>query len=269
MKKRLDRVVKEIKNLKIQGATSIAKAALKIYIKDPTKEAKKKLINARPTEPMLINVINRADNTSYKKIISHFFNAQNKINQLVFKLINSGDVIYTHCHSTNVTKALIYAKKKRKKFEVYNTETRPRFQGRKTARELKQAGIKITMFVDSAMAIALEKKQDTKKVDKIFLGSDALLEKGAINKVGSGMLAELAKLNKIPLYIISDSWKYSPKNVKIEQRSFKEVWKNAPKKIKIKNPAFEFIDKKYIKEIVSELGVLSYDEFLEKVKSIS
>ena len=33
---------------------------------------------------------------------------------LGLKLIKSGDVIYTHCHSTNVTNALIYAKNKGK-----------------------------------------------------------------------------------------------------------------------------------------------------------
>jgi len=54
-------------------------------------------------------------------------------------------------------------KKQRKKFEVYNTETRPLFQGRKTAKELKGAGIKVTMFIDSAMDIALSKKQKQKK----------------------------------------------------------------------------------------------------------
>ena len=37
-------------------------------------------------------------------------------------------------------------------------------------------------------------------------------------------------------------------------------------KIKIRNPAFEFIPKKYIKGIVSEYGILSYSEFLKKVK---
>ena len=42
----------------------------------------------------------------------------------------------------------------------------------------------------------------------------------------------------------------------------------APKNIKIKNPAFEFIKRKYIKFIVSELGVLSYNDFLKKVGKI-
>jgi len=93
-----------------------------------------------------------------KKIQAHFSDAQEKINRKVLKLIKNGDVIFTHCHSTNVAKALIYAKKKGKRFEVYNTETRPLYQGRKTARQLRKAKIKVTMFIDSAVEVAMDKK---------------------------------------------------------------------------------------------------------------
>ena len=184
-------------------------------------------------------------------------------------MIKNNDVIFTHCHSTSVVNTLIYAKKKKKKFKVYNTETRPLYQGRKTVRELKKAGIKTTMFIDSAAMIALTKTQGTKKVDKIFLGADALLKNGIINKVGSAMFAKIAYENKIPVYIISDSWKFSSKDIKLEERDFNEVWKKLPKnsKIKIRNPAFEFVPKKYITKIVSELGILKYNDFLKKVKN--
>ncbi|MCH9032811.1 MAG: hypothetical protein IIB00_11220 [candidate division Zixibacteria bacterium] len=38
-------------------------------------------------------------------------------------------------------------------------------------------------------------------------------------------------------------------------------------KLQIRNPAFELVPKKYIKAIVSELGVMKYDEFLKKCKN--
>jgi ribose 1,5-bisphosphate isomerase len=254
-RKKFNAIAKGIKEIKIQGATNVARAALKAYDLIPTKKSKKKLLKLRPTEPMLMNVLDRVEKESPEKIMEHFDKAQDKINKKIFKLIKNKDVIFTHCHSTNVVKALIYSKKKGKKFEVYNTETRPLFQGRKTAKELKKAGIKVTMFVDSAGQIALTKRQGTKKVNKVFLGADALLENGVINKVGSGMFARIAKDHKIPVYIIADSWKYSPKKIKLEERDFHEVWKKLPKKskIKIENPAFEFVPKRLIKEVVTEI----------------
>ena len=268
-KKRFNQIVKDIKEIKIQGATNIAKSALQAYFLIPTKSSKKKLISLRPTEPLLVNILNKKQ--PYNEILKHFSNTLEKINKSVLKLIKSNEVIFTHCHSTSVVNALIYSKKKKKKFEVYNTETRPLYQGRKTARELKKAKIKVTMFVDSAAMIALTKSQGTKKVDKVFLGADALLKNGVINKVGSAMFAKIAYENKIPVYVLSDSWKFSSKNIKIEERDFHEIWKKLPKnsKIKIRNPAFEFVPKKYITKIVSEFGVLSYNDFLKRIVEIN
>jgi translation initiation factor 2B subunit (eIF-2B alpha/beta/delta family) len=252
---RFKKIVREIKNIKIQGATNIAKKALHAYLLIPTKQSKNKLLNSRPTEPMMENVLDLAGKGIPKnQILAHFKEAQDKINKKVFRLIKKGDVIFTHCHSTNVVNALIYAKKKGKKFEVYNTETRPLFQGKKTAYELRRAGIKVTMFVDSALGVALSKEQGTKKADIVFLGADAITKEGVVNKIGSEVIANIARDNKIPVYVIADSWKFTSSKIPLEHRELNEVWDNAPKKIKIKNPAFEFIEKKYITKVITEEG---------------
>jgi ribose 1,5-bisphosphate isomerase len=266
-KRQFNRIVRDIKSVKIQGARNIARAALKAYFLLPGKRSKRKLLSIRPTEPLLRNVLVKAEKHSYAKIIYHFKESQEKINYLTPKLIDSGDIIFTHCHSSTVSEALAYAKKKGEKFEVYATETRPLFQGRKTIRDMKHAGIKSTLFVDSAAQIVLTKSQNTKKPDKFFIGADALLNGGIVNKIGSGMFAHIAYENKVPVYIFADSWKYTSKKVKMEQRSFKEIWARTPGRVKIKNPAFEFVPKKYIKAIVSELGILKYDDFLKKCRT--
>ena len=257
--KRFNQIVKHIKQVKIQGARNIAKAALYAYSLLKTKEAKSKLIKARQTEPMLTNAIKHYEKEGWKKTLSHFDESQDKINERVFKLIKNNSIIFSHCHSTNVINSLIYAKKKGKHFQVYNTETRPLFQGRKTAKELSKAGIQVTNFIDSAARIAI------KQADIVFLGSDAILPSGIINKIGSGMIAEIAFDSKIPVYILADSWKFT-KHLKLEERDFHEVWKNAPKHIKVKNPAFEFVPEKYIRAVISELGILSLKEFVRKVR---
>jgi len=258
-KMRFNQILRNIKSIKIQGASNIAKAGFRAYQLFPTSSAKKKLIAVRPTEPMLEKVLNLSEKQSEKQILEHFKQAQEKINKQVLTIIKNNDIIFTHCHSTNVVNSLIYAKKKGKNFQVYNTETRPLFQGRKTAKELSRAKIKVTHFTDNAIAEALN------SVDKVFLGADALTEKGIINKIGSELIARIAKENKIPVYIIADSWKFTKKPVPIEQRSLNEVWNIASKNIKIRNPAFEFVPKKYLTKIISELGILSYDRFLRIV----
>lgn len=266
---KFNQICNKIKSIKIQGAENIAKAGFYAYKLIPKESSRKKLASLRPTEPMLFNVLNLADKISYDSFIIQLNNNQDSINKNVLKLIKNNSVIFTHCHSSSVVKALIYSYKKGKRFEIYNTETRPLLQGRKTYNELKKSGIKVTMFVDSAAQIALTKDQDkeekTKPVNIVFLGADAITKKGVANKVGSGIISQIAKNNKIPLYIISNSLKYSSKPVKMEQRSSKEVWKI--NNLSIKNPAFEFIKKENITGIISELGVLSYSEFLKKIKN--
>ncbi|MDD5192302.1 MAG: hypothetical protein PHH54_07205 [Candidatus Nanoarchaeia archaeon] len=260
-----NQICREIKRVHIQGAREVAKKAFFAYKLIPTEKSKHILISLRLTEPMLINMLKKADELSYYKLIQHLKKNQQIINKSVFNLIKNNSIIFTHCHSSSVVQALIYAKRKGKKFEVCNTETRPLFQGRKTARELRKAHIKVTMFVDSAAAIAIEKEDRKDKVhaDLVLFGTDAILKKGVINKIGSGMFAEIAHANHVPVYILADSWKYA-KRIKIEQRNSGEVWNT--KRVLIKNPAFELIKRKYITGVISEFGLLSYGEFLKKVR---
>ena len=263
-----NKIVKDIKSVKIQGARNVARASLRAYRLIPTEKSKEILLASRPTEPMMHRVLEIVSSgyISYNDILNHFDFAQNKINKIIYGLVKNNSVVFTHCHSTNVSNALIYAHRKGKHFEVYNTETRPLYQGRTTAKELRSSGIKVTMFVDSALGIALGKEQGAKKVSMVLIGADALLKEGIINKVGSGLVSRIAKEEKIPVYIVADSWKFTKEKIKIEQRSLNEVWDNAPKKIKIKNPAFEFVHKKYISGIITELGLMKYGEFLKKIK---
>jgi ribose 1,5-bisphosphate isomerase len=265
--KKFNKITADIEAVKIQGARSIAKAALKAYLLAPSAASKRKLVSLRPTEPMLENVLNLADKIPSSSIKEHFDSSQKEINSYVLKLIKNNDVIFTHCHSTNVVNALIYAKTKGKKFEVYNTETRPLYQGRKTARELSKFRIKTTMFVDSALEDALAGEGKLRKVNKVFLGADALTKKGIVNKIGSELIAIVARNKKIPVYIIADSWKFTKRKIPIEQRKLNEVWDRAPKSIKIQNPAFEFVPKKYITGIVTEFGLMKYEGFVRYMKS--
>jgi methylthioribose-1-phosphate isomerase len=259
-----NKICKDIKSLKIQSATTLARKAFYAYKLIPTEESKNKLLGLRPTEPMLYNLLSRYENITYEDLSKKLVEFQEKINQEVFNLIKNNDIIFTHCHATSITNALINAKKKGKKFEVYNTETRPLYQGRKTSKELRRAEIKVTMYVDAAALIALTKTQQHKKANIIFLGADAITRKGVINKVGSGMYAELAKLHKIPLYIVTNSLKYTGKPIKIEERSKQEVWNST--KIKIENPAFEIVPKDLITGIITEFGTQTFDKFLKKVE---
>jgi len=254
---KFNQICDDIKSLKIQGAVNVARKGLEAYSLRPNKASIRKLLSLRPTEPMLRNVLEYAERFSVKdaeKLIEKHFD---KILFYGKKFIKSRKRIFTHCHSSSVVNVL----KLNKRLKVFNTETRPLFQGRKTAEELSKVGIDVVNIVDSA---ALEY---IKKSDAVVFGADAILQNGdVINKIGSGMFSRIAYDHRIPVYIIADSWKFTPKKVPFENRKLNEIWDKAPKNVRIKNPAFEFVPKKYIRGIVSELGILKYREFVKKAE---
>ncbi|MBW2996124.1 hypothetical protein KY332_02355 [Candidatus Woesearchaeota archaeon] len=286
-------IVADIKEIKIQGAQNVARAAAQAIgivaneFRDASRKellfhlntAKQTLLKTRPTEPGMRNVLNylvfkleqeeeviRKLNERMMYVRKHFDDVNEDIAKIGAKKVVNKSIVFTHCHSSAVVRILLKAKKERKRFQVYNTETRPLFQGRLTARELARAGIPVVHFIDSAGRIAL------KEADIMLIGADAISSEGkVINKIGSEMFAEIADKYDVPVYVCTDSWKFDPLSVfgyeeEIEQRTGKEVWPAAPKGVIVDNKAFENIDSNLITGIISELGVYKPEVFVQEVR---
>ncbi len=287
------RTIREIKSLRIQGARNVAKASLEAliisvesskakaagpFLKE-LRETAEELSLSRPTEPMMRNLLDEALHFASKhrkksvgqlkklviahekKVIMDMGKDAERIALYGAKLIPNDALVLTHCHSSTVTRILIKAKKLRKKFSVVAFETRPRYQGRKTAKELAEAGIDVTLAVDGAMELFM------KKADIVLVGADSITSRGdLINKIGTSTLAHIARMNDTSFYCAAELSKYSPKTMfgireKIEERDPREVWKRPPKRVKIRNPAFEATSSKYINGYITELGVIPSQSF--------
>jgi len=289
------KIVKDIKELKIQGAENVAIAAVKA-INDLTRNSKtqntkkllsdleiarKVLIETRPTEPCMRNALfylfNNLDKSNIHElkeqiskniynILNHFELSKKIIADIGSNKIKDGSVVFTHCHSSTVIDILKEAKRKGKQFDVHCMETRPLFQGRKTAKELLNVGIPVTYYIDSAARLAL------KKADIMLIGADSISSTGdVVNKIGSELFAEIANKYEISVYSCSNSWKFNPRtsfgfDEVIERREHEEVWKNPPKNIKIETSAFEKVHSSLITGIISELGIFKPDSFVEETK---
>jgi len=259
-----ERIIREIKEVKIQGANDIALAGVSAFLLNPTEDSAKKILEARPTEPLLQNAIKllkQSNDPGHGAInfIRYMKESERKTAKFGASLIGQDMNIFTHCHSTTVMEILKEAKRQGKNFVVYNLEVAPLYQGRTTAKELAKEGIKVMHFPDLAAEQALE------KCDLFLFGADAFLDKGVVNKNGTSVLSEIAKAHKIPSYACGFSLKYISK-IKIELRKGKEVWDEREKNIVVINPAFEIVDKKYVTGCVSEMGILKYSEFIKKAK---
>lgn len=272
----IDSTVISIKNLTIQGATNVAKEAVlalgrysadgKWDYKDLEKNGMR-LAKARSTEPLARNamywLLNEAKKNQGKSLLPEAYDLVRSLTKAKEKIIENGIVliknkftILTHCHSSTVTGILIGAHSKRIKFKVYLTETRPRYQGQITAKELTSHGISSTMITDSE-AVFMISKEDHLDIDLILLGADAIEKDGsALNKVGSYGISLSAKGAKVPLYVTATILKYTPQAIEIEERKGEEIWALKPDRLKIYNPAFDKIPHENITAFVTEYGLI-------------
>jgi translation initiation factor eIF-2B subunit delta len=153
-------------------------------------------------------------------------------------------------------------------FEIIVLESRPLLEGRTTAKFLSKY-FKTSLIIDAAMGKFIE------QVDLVLIGVDSILRDGAIiNKIGTYPLATLAKLNNIDLFAIGDSFKYNLRShygyeVIIEKKLSSEVFDtNKNTHFDVLNYYFEVTPPEYVSGIISDLGIMTIQEFIEKVKNL-
>lgn len=288
------RLAEDIRAMRIRGAAEIGRAAaggLKSYaLSSRTSDARsyfegfnevyRLLLNTRPTAVSLANALNYIRYrvlSAYREgaptevlrqttidasdtFLKSSFEAVKKISEFGAKRIRNGELIMTHCNSSVAISTLIEAKRQGKDFSVIATETRPRFQGRITAKALSEAGIPVTLIIDSAARYFMP------KVDKVVVGSDVVTANGAVvNKIGTSQIALAAKEARVRVFVCAETYKFSPSTmlgelVEIEERPPTEVVPEveiaAMGKVRIANPAFDITPAEMIDAIITERGVI-------------
>jgi len=150
-----------------------------------------------------------------------------------------------------------------KKVAVIADETRPFLQGlRLTAWELAKDNIPVTVITDSMAGHVMKNGQ----VDAVVVGADRIASNGdTANKIGTYMVAVLAKQHNIPFYVAApittlDLTLASGAEIPIEERDPSEVThirdhQLAPDGISVQNPAFDVTPNELITAIITDRGV--------------
>ena len=298
MPETIKETTEKIKTLQIQGARNVAVAAVKaiqdlsentksknkVQFLDELKEAQNILAKSRETEPLMRNALNfiitKSKDSKTEKVaelkkllvsnaenfLADLDKSRERTAEIGSKRIRNNSTVFTHCHSSTVTRLLAKAKKEGKNFRVICTETRPAFQGHITARELIDLGIETTFIVDSAARTFIN------EVDIVLVGADAITSEGnVVNKIGTGGIAVLANEARKPFYVVSELLKFDPETLsgdyeKIEQRSPDEVWIEAPKTLNVHNPAFDVTPNRYINGLICEEGIIAPQLVVEFIR---
>ena len=195
------------------------------------------------------------------KLLRKLNQATREIAKRGSRLIKNNYAIMTHCHSGEALAVIKQAWKEGKKITVYATETRPKKQGIKTAKELARLGIHVILIVDSAVEFFI------KDIDVVIVGSDAIRREGIVNKIGTYPLAVVAKEHKKPFYVVGNTLKLDKrKKLIIEERPPHEIYVEHMKILEVRNPAFDVTPWKYVKRVVTEKGILTPGNILRMLK---
>ncbi|HEX8887562.1 MAG TPA: S-methyl-5-thioribose-1-phosphate isomerase [Pyrinomonadaceae bacterium] len=219
-----------------------------------------------------------------QKIFDEDIAANRRLGRFGGELIPDGATVLTHCNAGALATAGDYgtalgvirgARDAGKRVAVIADETRPFLQGsRLTAWELAKDEIPVTIITDN-MAGHIMKQG---KVDAVVVGADRIAANGdTANKIGTYMVAVLAKQHDIPFYVAApistlDLTLASGEEIPIEERDAREVThvrdhQLAPDGVEVHNPAFDVTPNELIAAIITDKGVARqpYTESLRRM----
>ncbi len=187
-------------------------------------------------------------------------------------LLRDGARVLTHCNAGALATAghgtalgvIRSAVESGKRVSVIADETRPFLQGaRLTAWELEQDRIPVTLITDSMSGHLMSRGE----VDAVIVGADRVAANGDVaNKIGTYMVAVLARRHGIPFYVAAPLSTIDLKlpdgaAIPIEERGAAEVrgfagveW--APGSVPARHPAFDVTPAALVTALITEKGVV-------------
>lgn len=170
------------------------------------------------------------------------------------ELIADGDVLLTHDFSTTVLAVAERVADRGDSLDVFTTEARPRFMGRRMARELSAVdGIDVTLIVDSAAGYALD------SCDRVVVGMSCIVDDLLYNRVGTFPIAACAAQLDVPVSVVGASAKVIEDGFVFENdhREAVEVMREPTTAFGIANPAYDATPVDLIETIVTDEGIES------------
>lgn len=165
--------------------------------------------------------------------------------------LEDGSTILTHDYSSTVLEAIDIAVSDGTYLEVYVTEARPRYLGRKTVRALAEMDrVEATLIVDSAGGYYLD------ECDAVVVGMDCIVEETLYNRVGTYPIAATAAEAEVPFVVVGSGAKIVDGGFVFENevRSPSEVMREPPEGFGVQNPAYDATPLTLVDSIITDEG---------------
>lgn len=268
-------VAEAIRCMAVRGAPAIGCAAAFGIALDSQESSYDVLANSRPTAVNLFWALERMRRAPDKRAAAEAIFAEDlAVNRAIgangAELVPEKARILTYCNTGALATAGhgtalgVVRSAKSKGVTVLACETRPYLQGaRLTTWECAQEGIPCTLIADNMAGHLMS----CGEVDLVIVGADRIAANGDVaNKIGTYMLAVLARRHGLPFYVAAPLSTFDAKSadgsaIPIEERSPDEItgyrgtrW--APEGVRVRNPAFDVTPADLITAIICEKAVV-------------
>jgi translation initiation factor 2B subunit (eIF-2B alpha/beta/delta family) len=185
-------------------------------------------------------------------VVEEVEHAKHEAAQKAVELLPDESTILTHDYSSTVLEAIELAAQEGHHLDVYVTEARPRYLGRKTARTLASIDrVDATLIVDSAAGHYLD------ECDRVALGMSCVVDDTLYNRVGTFPIAATAAELAVPVSVFGASAKIIEEGFAFENefRSPSEVIREPAEGFDVANPAYDATPKHLLDSIVTDEGI--------------
>lgn len=136
-------------------------------------------------------------------------------------------------------------------------EGRPLLGGRVLAAELGRAGVPTWLVVDGALSMLLSQAAG------LWLGADAVTDRGAVVAVGGFAAALAAREHSVPVHVLATRRRFLPAAtgaLRIEEMPAAEVWDAPPAGVRPRNVHADLLPLELVRGVVVEDAVLGPTE---------
>jgi translation initiation factor eIF-2B subunit delta len=210
------------------------------------------VVDANPGD---IETAKERTRAAVETVVQNVETAKEKAAQRAADLIAGHDVLFTHEYSSTILDAIDVALADGETFEIYVTESRPRYIGRKAARSLAERdGVNVTLIVDSAAGHFLP------KADRVLFGMDCIVDDTLYNRVGTYPIAATAADVGVPVTVVGSAAKFAGGAFAFENdfRSPTEVMREPAEGFEVANPAYDATPTRLLDSVVTDEEVIEY-----------
>ena len=289
--KNAEHVIEEIKSMNVKGGSPFGRAAAWAFrlaceqeefqdtgqLQKRMEHIAQQMLDLKPTMATIFNTWQLVKQTMLKEnqdvyrqkqavislcsnIIAYSFEAVEQLGVYGASLIQDEEVIMMHSYSSTLMGIFLKAAEMGRKFTVICTESRPLRESRLAVNMLRSAGVSVIYITDASIYEFLP------RADMVIMGADTLCADGSVaNKMGTAMIAGLAKACKKKVYIASELYKLDLRTqvgyrVVMERRSAWEILNkddfDSLDGIDVVNQFFDITPASDIQAIICEYGII-------------